>query len=753
MIHEPAGKAGDMQTDSSANTEAYQSADADFEMDQEIGTGAPLGRANGNGRAAGRGAMFDQLGRWLRRRQGIERNPIYRLAGDVWEGKISPERAYQEVERHSLLNRLADGDLWELDREAARASVDDPQRALVIVRLAILAARYKGFDRVLVDCNVRAAEMLAEIGNTKDQELHLREALHAAERIANVPGQRRALSRLSRLAFDRGETERARELLSRQLDAGREDVDTLEDVETALLLGDLARNDGDESAAREFYHRAARSAKRVGHFAGVVDALLRQVIILRETGDTEDAVLLLQQAQDAADRTIDTRLQVEIAIQSAALLAENGQLNQARTHLVGALERSRSMEDIAMESRCLTGLARIEERSGHTREAASHYRELAELEQHLGNRAPAVRAMVEAAESMIALRDADGAVKLLENALMVTQDLDEPVLQQQVLGLLGLAYGALERRSEALEAFSRALEDAHRCGDLPAEGRWLLGLGEVLIQFREMTDAQTAARRALDIARQIGDTRLESQAYALNGSIHLSRGMLREAEESLQRALVLARQRDDVSEQLHYLQLLAQLGNQSGQANVAIKYLRQALDVAAFSGQAETRARLHGQVARLYQLTEHMGEAEEHYRSAAAAAEEAGSSLFLARSLRGLATIQDMCGDADGAIESYRQALAVTDEVSDPRNAAALHYNLGALLCDRELDAEARRHLNRAIELSMSAGDYQIADTARELLQWINAQTADSSGGSDDLLLGEMAINDDDDRLRDLFRG
>ena len=240
--------------------------------------------------------MFEQLGRWLRRHQGVERNPIYQLASDVVEGRMSAEAAYQAVERSSLLNQLADGDLWELDREAMRIAVDDPEHALILSRLTILAARYKGFDRVLVDANLRAAEILAELGEEHDQELHLREALHAAERIANVPGQRRALSKLARLALNRGDTARARELLARQLDAGREDVDSLEEVETALLLGDLARDEGDAATAREYYHRAGRGARRVGHFSGVVDALLRQVEIVRKEGDVEGTYLLLQQA-------------------------------------------------------------------------------------------------------------------------------------------------------------------------------------------------------------------------------------------------------------------------------------------------------------------------------------------------------------------------------------------------------------------------------------------------------------------------
>src|SRR5690606_11607178 len=121
----------------------------------------------------------------------------------------------------------------------------------------------------------------------------------------------------------------------------------------------------------------------------------------RALGEQTDAMLLLQQAQDAAERTIDTRLQVDIAIQSAALLDDTGQYQQAAAQLAKALERARGMNDMVMESRCLTGLARVEQRAGDLQSAADHFRELAELEQRLGNRSAAVRALLEAAETLI----------------------------------------------------------------------------------------------------------------------------------------------------------------------------------------------------------------------------------------------------------------------------------------------------------------------------------------------------------------
>ncbi len=698
--------------------------------------------------------MVDQVGRWLRRRQGIERNPIYRLAMDVGEGRMSPDAAYRAVERSSLLNRIADGDMWQLDREAELLAADDSERALFLIRLTILAARYKGFDRLLVDCNLRAADLLALLGNDKDQELHLREALHAAERIANVPGKRRALARLARVNFDRGDTERARELLNRQLESGREDSDTLEDVETAILLGDLARTDGDPIGAQEYYQRASRSARRVGHFAGVVDALLRQIVILRELGETEDAVLILQQAQDAADRTIDVRSQAEIAIQTGAILAEQQQYQQARSYLMTALERARSMSDITVESRSLTGLAKVEQRSGRVMDAAAHFEELAELELRLGNRSAAVRARIDAAQIYLSQRDPNRALLALQQAQPLADELEDPVIHQQVLGTLGLVYGALNRRNDAVESLMNAVQQARRAGNVEQEGRWLLGIGDVLLDFGELDDALAIAKRGFEIARETGNTRLEAQSTGLMGSISLARGLFRDAEDQLLRAVSLSGQIGDPSDQLGYLQLLAQIGRKSGQPQIAIRYLRQALDISTLYAGAESRVRLHGQLARLHASINQLKEAEEHYGSAYAAAEDAGQPTLAARALRGLAMIQDSRGDSASAFDNYSRALELADQTGDLRTAAALRYNLGAILYERNDFEGARMNLNRSLETAMAVSDYDTADAARELLRGLTSAATDNNdySWSEDLLLNEFAVDNDTDRWRDYPR-
>ncbi len=671
-------------------------------------------------------SIFEQFGRWLRRRQGIERNPLYRIASDAVEGRIPVEQAYAAAEHPSTVARLADGDLWEVLDEAGHLALNHPEHALLLTRLVILAARQKGFDRVLMEANLRAADILAEYVEAEDeqreadrqreQELHLQEALHVARRIANAAGQRRALARLARLAWQRGERDRARELLMRQLESGREDTDTVEDVETALMLGDLARQEGNLAAAREFYNRAARSARRVTHFAGMVDALLRQVAILRELGDLDAAYALLKQAQEAAERMIDHRLQAEIAIQIGAILAEQRRLSQARAALVTALERARMAADLALESRCLVGLAQIERQAGKFRDAADHLNQLANLELRLGNRRAAVRALLDAAELSLEAQQPERALQFLQLAQQQGEVNEDTALRQRLFGLSGLAHAALDHRGEALEYLYQAFRLAQQSGDLREQARWLVGTGEVLLEFGELQDAVAVAKHAATLVRSAEDPRLEALLSVLLGSIALTRGLRREAEQHLLHACEQADQARDFTVHERALLLLAELQLQEADPHGIIGYLRQALELATATGHDELRARLHGRIARLYQSLHYFREAEEHYRAAQKIAREIDSLPLLARALRGLATVLDALGRADEALTTYREAIALAEQLGDRRAALALHYNAALLLLDRGNDGEARYHLRLAHELALALGDDELAASLRELL-------------------------------------
>ncbi|MCO5779719.1 hypothetical protein, partial [Enterobacter hormaechei] len=85
-------------------------------------------------------------------------------------------------------------------------------------------------------------------------------------------------------------------------------------------LANLAASEGDTATAYDLYHRAGRSGKRLGLYGEVVESLLAQVVISRERGELQGALMLLRQADEAAERTVDARLKRQVAYRTGALL-------------------------------------------------------------------------------------------------------------------------------------------------------------------------------------------------------------------------------------------------------------------------------------------------------------------------------------------------------------------------------------------------------------------------------------------------
>ncbi len=103
---------------------------------------------------------------------------------------------------------------------------------------------------------------------------------------------------------------------------------------------------------------------------------------------------------------------------------------------------------------------------------------------------------------------------------------------------------------------------------------------------------------------------------------------------------------------------------------------------------------------------------------------------------------QDARGDADAAFDNYTRALDLADQTGDLRTAAALRYNLGAILYERGQYEGAHLNLNRSLETAMAVSDYETADAARELLRWLsNSPESDESVWTEDLLLNEFAVD------------
>jgi tetratricopeptide (TPR) repeat protein len=660
--------------------------------------------------------MLEFFSRWLRRYQGIEASPIYRLAVDVATGRTSFERALDAAQSHQVIGRLADGDLFDLDHQVEYEAGTNLEFALVLARLNAAAARAKGFDRVLVDLCLRVADLLERPGQEKERDYYLREALLTAQRISYIAGQRKALNRLARGALERDEVEMARDLLAQQLDAGREDTDTREEIETAIMLAEIAIRDDDATKAHDLYHRAARSSRRIGHYRGSVEALRRQAELVRERGDLQGALMLLQEAEECANHTFDADLQASVSFDTGTLLAELDRPAEAATHLLSALERARGLGDLSLETRCLSLLSRIEQQLGQDEHSLQHYDDLITLERRLGNRLEVARSLAAMGEIYLNDERFDEALRVLGEARDIAAQAGEIELSYQTNGLLGRALTRLGREREALDALSIAISTARAAGDTAAEATWLVATGEAMLRFRDPADAAVLAERAEELARATRDNILRAGVYNLTGQIALVEQRLPDARDAFASAAAAARAAGDRLEALRYLPLLGRLAAEDGDLTAATRHFDQAIELANALGERARACAYEGQVARLFQANGDLEMAAVRYERALAIAEELGDSRLIARALQGLATTYDADGRVTEAITYYRRALEAATVAGDMRSVAAIHYNLGALLVDEQRDDEARAHLTRARDTAATLGNAALADQARDLL-------------------------------------
>ncbi len=660
--------------------------------------------------------MVEYISQLLRRRRGVQATSIYRLAEAVANRRITWNQALSEARSPRAVADLADGDLIELDRQAHFEARTNLEFGLLIARLTVAAARAKGFEKVYVDLCLNLVEMLQRAGLDEERDYYLRQALAAAQRVSYQSGYRSVLNRMARYASLEHNDQEARRYLAEQLTIGREDADSPEDIETAMLLADMAMQDGDKTTAHDLYQRAARSGRRLGQFSIVVEALLRQVSIVADSGDNQAAMRILKQAQEVSDRTVDPRLRSRVAVRLGELQLTEEEYPAAISNLGAALSFARQDEDLALESRALRGLATAQRDYGSSEAAADLLEQLVSVEGMIGNSDELGQAYCDLAEISIGARKYDDALSSLAKAREVAYKSDATAMVIRMHGLLGTLMVVRGEGDAALDAFEIAVMESRRIDDTSSEVYWLLGAAEAVLRFRGTLEARNMVDRAARLARSLDEPLYLAQIAGLRGQIALVEGRLQEASRSFLEATQIAREHGRDSIAIHYLPLMARLALEGSEPDEAVGYMREALELASREPDDQHLCVLNLQAGRLHRQIDDAEGAVLFYGKAAALAQNTGDLRLRSRALLGLAESLDDAGDYDEAAEQYRRALDVSRQLGNEREVARLHFNVGALLVDIQRDDEARAHLNRALNIAEDLQELALADRASALL-------------------------------------
>ena len=628
---------------------------------------------------------------------------LVQIAREVVGRRRSIQGAISEVRHPAVLDALSDDDFRILDELIDERVASDREFAQVLARLTHAAAHAKSFDRQTVDAALRLDTLLPAEDPSREREKLLRDAYKAAQRAGYVQGGRRALGRLGNRAASAGDTERARVLLQQQLDLGPEGTDSEDEVESALLLGDMVLRDGNSQGATELFERAGRSAERIGFTRGIVESIMRRLDTGQDSMVPEERASLEEEALRGAIDLRDDVILTRLIGQHAHTLLELQRFEDAVAHLEDGLEVARELGDVELENACLAMLSDVEQKIGRFDTAVERQRDLVQIEEKLGNMPAAASDAVHYGSTLLTLNRLDDAREVFERAINLAEEANDTRLQQRAHGGLGVTLSAMNRPVDALNSLMQALDIARDTNDVAHEAQWLGSIGEALWKFDQRDDAVQAINQAIDAAREAEDVDLQAGMLSLLGQIHLSERRLQESVECYQDALDLYRQLGRQDEEVSVLSQLGTMAMDVNQVQDAMQLYGEALEIAAQSGQRAAAVRLYGRLARLAQRQGDSNAALDALTQAVEIAETTDQPALLNQALQHLAVAQDAAGHPE-TMATYEQALRLSREIGDEYGEALLLTNVGARLLSEGANRDAVEVLEHAIHLADSLG-------------------------------------------------
>jgi tetratricopeptide (TPR) repeat protein len=643
---------------------------------------------------------------WIERFAGKGRRGgngvLVQIAREVVGRKRSLQGAISEVRHPAVLDALSDDEFVMLGELIEERVASDREFATVLARLTHAAAHAKGFDRETVDAALLLDGLLPADDPARDREKLLRDAYRAAQRSGYVQGGRRALARLGQRAAQVGEPERARVLLQQQLDLGPETADAEDEVESAIVLGDLLHRDGDTDGALELFQRAANAAGSLGYARGQAEALVRQIDLSRGRISDQQLIALQERALQAAQANGDAGLSANLLIDLAEMRARGGDLPGAVERLEQALGLARELGDMQMENQALEMLSLAERQLGRTETAVSRDADRVRIGVQTG--APsAARDAIEHGTQLIELHRSDEARQVFADALAMAQERQDATLIQRANGGLGIALTQLDRPREALDHLADALEMARSAGETRHEAQWLAVIGEALWRYNQPRDAIKALQEGLTAARKAGEPGIEAGILMLFGDIFAAQREVGEARAAYETALELFRDAGDAESQITALSSLGALAVEARRTESAMRYYQEALDLAYQGDDREAAVRLYGRMAKVAQRVGEMDAAIDALDQAVGLAEELNDTALMSAMYQRLAVAMDTA-DHPETLDTYEQALNLAREVDDIYGEAMMLVNIGARLRDAGEDEEAVEVLEHALALADQLG-------------------------------------------------
>jgi DNA-binding SARP family transcriptional activator/tetratricopeptide (TPR) repeat protein/DNA-binding XRE family transcriptional regulator len=350
-------------------------------------------------------------------------------------------------------------------------------------------------------------------------------------------------------------------------------------VALTAAIASLLRLDGPWSSAIARHVTAVAAARRIGDRHGLGNALTDLGGAWRLTGDHQDAVEALREAQDIFRAAGDRQGQATVLMSLADVWLATGDHQRAITALRTALTIYPDIGSRLGQATALTDLRGVRRLTGGHPDAIEALREAQDIFREAGDAQGQATVLAFLGVVQLAAGDHRTAAVSLQKAHGIYHDIGHLLGTAIALTYLGDAKRLTGDYRDALQALHRAhriyRDIGHRLGTATA----LTYLGVARRETGGYRDALDALQEARGIYRDIGDRGGEAMALNETGALHHAHRDWDQAAQCHGRALDLAREIASLWDEAHALAGLGRSAWADGQSADGIAWQTQARDI------------------------------------------------------------------------------------------------------------------------------------------------------------------------------
>lgn len=320
--------------------------------------------------------------------------------------------------------------------------------------------------------------------------------------------------------------------------------------------------------------------------------------------------------------------------------------------------------------------------------------------------------------------DAAELISEFQQALVHYDDaLDEAVAGADRARFLRKGADVLERANRYAEARQR-LAKVIEITDLPDRERQAIELLDTTVLTSQGEYAEAESR--IEAIRQDPDLPEDLLGQALHqlGSIHIYQGNFLEARTVLEEGLALRTRLGDLRGQAATTNNLGTVLQRLADQDASLALFERSIAVQIQIGDRQARAMAEGNIGGIHWEHGDLPEARRWFESAVATHKSIGS-LQGANSLGGLGNLLFYQGDLEGARQHFLDALSMQEAAQDLNTQGVPLQNLGELERQAGNLPEARRYIERSLEIRTELGQQRGIALTRGVMADILADEGD----------------------------